>query len=197
MMKKWTVLLLVALLSVSAAAHAAVPSKTTEDMAIVAAFASVSGVPLAADFAVVLTEPTEPATEQLANVAAFVAEGGSPASYFAGKEEDIAALVPEDFDPNTLELNEFSPLTAVNYDESYGDVVVSFKFATEYLDEQVVVAMLGIPAGTNPDGTAIVEWYALKAEVVDGLVAVTFTQEVLVLLDGAEGMIAILSEPAA
>ncbi|NLD60485.1 MAG: hypothetical protein GX647_12640 [Clostridiales bacterium] len=196
-MKKWTVLLLVVLLVVSAAAHAAVPSKTTQDLATVVSFASASGAQLAADFAVALAEPTAAATEQLANVAAVVAGGASPVSYFAGKEEDVAALVPEGFDPNTLEFNEFSPLTAVNYDESYADVVVSFKFATEYADGQVVVAMVGIPTGTNPDGTAIVEWYALKAEVVGGLVAVSFTQEVLALLDGAEGMIAILSESAA
>ena len=48
-MKRWAVLLMVTLLAVSAAAQAAVPSKTTEDMATVVAVASASGAPLAAE----------------------------------------------------------------------------------------------------------------------------------------------------
>jgi hypothetical protein len=198
-MKRLMVLLMAVLLVLTSAAHAAVPSKTTQDMATVVSMVSASGVALGAEFVVALTEPTEAATQQLADIAAVVSAGGSPVSYFAGMAEgmleNIALLLPPDFDPDTLELNEFSPLTGINYDEAYGDVVVSFEFATAYADGQVLVAMVGIPIGENEDGTAIVEWYALQAEVVDGIVQVTFPQDVLVLLDGADAMIAILSEP--
>jgi len=196
-MKKYMVLMMVVFIAISAVAHAAVPSKTTQDMTKVTSVVSASGVPLGDDFAVELVQEAPAATQELAKVAAVVSEGASPATYFADKEADIALLVPEDFDINVLELNEFSPLTAINYDASYGDVVVSFEFVTEYIDGQVVVAMLGIVVGENDDGTALVEWYALRAEVVDGLVQVHFTQDILALLNGAEAMIAILSEPIA
>jgi len=198
-MKRLMVLLMAVLFMLSGIAHAVVPSKTTQDMATVVSVVSASGVALGAEFAVVLTEPTEVATQQLANIAAVINEGRSPISYFADMSEnmmgDIALLLPPEFDPDTLELNEFSPLTCINYDEAYGDVVVSFTFATEYVDGQVLVAMVGIPIGENEDGTAIVEWYALQAEVVDGVVQVTFPQDVFVLLEGADAMIAILSAP--
>ena len=196
-MKKYMVLMMVVFIAISAVAYAAVPSKTTQDMTKVTSVVSASGVPLGDDFAVELVQEAPAATQELAKVAAVVSEGASPATYFADKEADIALLVPEDFDINVLELNEFSPLTAINYDASYGDVVVSFEFVTEYIDGQVVVAMLGIVAGENDDGTALVEWHALRAEVVDGLVQVHFTQDILALLNGAEAMIAILSEPIA
>ena len=196
-MKKYMVLMMVVFIAISAVAHAAVPSKTTQDMTKVTSVVSASGVPLGDDFAVELVQEAPAATQELAKVAAVVSEGASPATYFADKEADIALLVPEDFDINVLELNEFSPLTAINYDASYGDVVVSFEFVTEYIDGQVVVAMLGIVVGENDDGTALVEWYALRADVVDCLLQVHFTQDILALLNGAEAMIAILSEPIA
>jgi hypothetical protein len=197
MKKKLKVLVLAVLLMISTMGYAAVPSKTTGDMATVAAITSVSGAPLAADFAVELIAEAPAASQELVKVAEVVSAGGTPVSYFADKQEGIALLVPEGFDANTLEMNEFSPLTAINYDENYGDVVVSFEFVTEYTDGQTVVAMVGVVTGVNADGTAIVEWYALKAEVNNGLVQVHFTQEVLAKLNGTEAMIAILSEPTA
>jgi len=137
-MKKYMVLMMVVFIAISAVAHAAVPSKTTQDMTKVTSVVSASGVPLGDDFAVELVQEAPAATQELAKVAAVVSEGASPATYFADKEADIALLVPEDFDINVLELNEFSPLTAINYDASYGDVVVSFEFVTEYIDGQKV-----------------------------------------------------------
>ena len=79
---------------------------------------------------------------------------------------ELAALVPEDFDVNTLSVHEFTPLAASNYSADYGDVTATLTFATQYSPMQTLVAMVGVVTGEDEDGNPIVEWTALKAEAV-------------------------------
>lgn len=172
---------------------ATVPSKTTQDMASVASLVSAeTGIALPASFQVALQAPSIAAEQVLADLFAFT-QTAPPASYFPEEVRiELAKLLPEWVDVNTLALNEFVTLGVIDYDEAYGDVIISFEFATEYADGQPIVALVGVKQDDSED----IVWTALQAEVVDGLVKIHFTKEVLLLLKTGEAMLAILNGAA-
>jgi len=123
--------------------------------------------------------------------------------YSAGGVEDgpvkkqISLLLPAGFDLDTLELHEFVTAQPFFYEKGIGDVAATFEFATEYIKDQIIVAVIGVF-----DEWGNVEWIPLKAEVVedperDGvyLVQIYFTQESLVKIGDNPFALAILSEP--
>lgn len=199
-MKKLLVLVL-ALMMVLTTAAFAVPSKTTGDLTVVEVIKSETGVEVPANLVVAIPAPTKTATDELDKVVKFVAEGKKPVEYFAKEnpvvEESIKALLPADVDVTTLEMNEFAPLNVENYDETIGNLTVGFKFATEYKDGAVIVAMVGVVTGVDADGNSIIEWVALPATVENGVVNVSFTAETLALVRDGDAMISILSAPEA
>ncbi len=188
------VLLAVAMLCMSSVAFAAVPSKTTEDMAATVSVASTTGVAVAAEFVVTTVEETEDATAELKAIADFTASKNvAPIQYFAEEvKAEAAALLPEGFDMDKLVMNEFAPLTVEKYDAAYGDVEVTMSFATKYTADQALVAMVGVQNGET------VDWTAQSAEATaEGFVKVTFSQDVLSQVETGSAMIAILSEEVA
>ena len=182
-----------------------VPSKTTQDMASVVGLETATGAALGEDFIIEIIEEQAYAKTELGTIAAFTQVNKvTPAGYFTQSEtiqEQIAELLPEGFDASTLMMYEFAPLTAINYDEEYGDVVATMVFATKYRPEQTLVAMVGIVKGEDEEGNQIVEWTALKAEAVDneedpemGYVRIYFPQELVPEIENDNAMIAILSD---
>lgn len=212
-MKKLVCAMLVCvMLCMSAVAFAAVPSKTTQDMASVVEVETSTDVAADPGFIIEIIEEQEYATTELETIAAFIqgteeSEASEPVpviEYFTQSEtvaEQVTELLPEDFDASTLVMYEFAPLTAVNYEEEYGDVTATMVFATKYRPEQTLVAMVGIVKGADENGDPIVEWTALKAEAVEneadpekGCVRVYFPQELLPEIENGNAMIAILSD---
>lgn len=176
-----------------------VKSKTTGDLSSVAGMKSESGVELPPEFVVEVKTQTEEASAMLTEIFTFVTEQKMPVVSFFNEEvvSEIRAALPEGVDLDSLSMDEFAPLGAISYNGEYGDVAVTFQFATEYVDGQNIVALVGISSGLDEAGNQTVEWHALKAEVVDGLVVVHFTTEVLLKMEQSEAMIAILSEDIA
>ncbi len=198
MRKGLYLLLVIALVVTSVPAFAqSAPSKTTQDMAIVTKIEASSGVVLPDDFVIQpAKEGLASANTELTKIADFVTQNQpTPIQYFdATIQEEAAKLLPEGTDLEKFEMNEFIPVVVENYSAEYGDITVSFSFATKYSEGQLLLAMLGVVTGTNSDGTPIVEWIPLAAQGVDGLVQITFTQEALSAMQGNECMLAILSE---
>lgn len=215
-MKKLVCALLVCVMfCMSAVAFAAVPSKTTQDMASVVKVETATDVAVGEGFVIKITEEQEYATTELKTIAAFIQETGETGEtgeteavpvikYFTqteAVEKQVAELLPEDFDEETLVMYEFAPLTAVNYDTEYGDVTGTMVFATKYRPEQTLLAMVGIVTGVDEEGNQIVEWTALKAEAIEneedpenGYVRIHFPKELLPKIESGEAMVAILSD---
>ena len=182
-----------------------VPSKTTQDMASVTGVESASGAQVGEDFVIEIIEEQTYSKSTLGVIATYTENNqATAAGYFTQSEtvtEQIAELLPEGFDASTLVMYEFAPLTAINYDPAYGDVVATMVFATKYSPEQTLVALVGIVKGADENGDPIVEWTALKAEAVEneadpekGCVRVYFPQELLPEIENGNAMIAILSD---
>jgi hypothetical protein len=200
-MKKVFVGLLTVLIAMSSitAFAASVPSRTTQDLASVVSYASDSGVELDADFIIRLLAETDLADSALAQLADFVANQNlAPIRFFdEAIRRDVATLLPEGTDLDKFVILEFSPLIVENYREPYGDVTATFQFATPYEDGTSMVALIGLVTGTDEQGNPVVQWTPIHAEAADGFVKAHFPGALLLQLDRADAMIAILSETQA
>ncbi len=89
-----------------------------------------------------------------------------------------------------LTVAEFLPLTVANYEETAGNVIVSFQLATPYAAGETVIVLVGIVA---EDGA--VEWTAFEAvgTGVNGAIEVEFTPEVLLAIQNGTALMAVVS----
>lgn len=200
-MKKWMSILVAALLVFSMTAYAAVPSKTTTNAATVVSAESATGVEVAPEFSVAVTEDAEAVTAEITKIFNFVTEGNAPVAYFPTEViEKIAEKIADVAIPvATLEINEFVTIDETAYTESYGDMKVSFSFTTVYKPSQKLVALVGIFTGeVDANGEAVVEWIAVDAAAnEDGTVAVSFPAEVMLKIQSADSVsLAIVSTAA-
>lgn len=180
------------MLTMTSLAFATVPSKTTIDMVRFVRAASATGETLPLSVIVFPVEQVPEASAELASIAGFTKQGAPVVQYFDQSVQDaLAPLLPEGFDATSLSLNEFVPIQVNGYDSAYGDVAFFFEFPTGYAEGQPLVALLGI------QGDAGVTWFALKAEVVEGLVKIYFTQDVLEKMQTSIVFLTILSGEAA
>lgn len=189
-----SLLIAVLLMSVCAFAETAAPSVTISQVIV-----PVGDVEIAENFVVALTPVAEETQEKKVfdEIAAFVAE--EPIATYFGEEvmTTAAAYLPEEFDANTLVMDEFFVLTEENYDVAYGDVAATFEFVTPYEDGAVLLAMVGIlPAEADAEATeaeeAAITWIPLQAVVSEGKVQVSFTQEILEMLKDNKCVCALL-----
>lgn len=202
-MKKWMSILVAALLILSmSTAFAAVPSKTTSNAATVTTVVSSTGVEIAEDFKVaIVVEESAPVVQELTKIATFVATNEvSVVEYFPEEvKEQIVAKLPETIVTEDVEINEFVTIDQTAYTETYGDIKASFSFTTVYAPEQTLVALVGIFTGeVDENGEPIIEWIVLDAIAnEDGTVEITFTQDAMLKMQGAEATsLAIVNTPA-
>lgn len=103
-------------------------------------------------------------------------------------EETVAAVVeklPETVQASNLVMDEIFVMNVENYETAYGDVETRFQFVTDYEEDTVLVAMIGV---IGEDGNII--WIPMDALVVEGMVNIVFTQEILELVQsGNENVI--------
>lgn len=178
-MKKMIALFLAAMMvmGVAFAVAEGVPSKTVDDVIDVLGYESTGETPKA-DFAIILDPKAPMAEAELNKILAFVQGGKAPKDYFG------EGLLPADVD--VLELMELVGITAENYDPAYGDVTAQIRFGTAYKAAQSVYPLVKLDAWQNAEGTA----------QDDGTVKITFTQDQLAALNGAQGLLTVLSTPA-
>jgi hypothetical protein len=184
-------LLALVMVSVSAMAFAtAVPSKTTQDMVKPVGVTVQAGASTAIQVSTPADEAaTALATKVLGEISSYVQQQANPViNYFdQGVQEQVAALLPAGTNLSTINMNEFTTIKIDGYSEENGDLTASFEFATKYEDGQAIVAMVGVEV----DGT--MTWTALKAEVVDGIVKITFPEAVVKLMQTGNAVLSILS----
>lgn len=194
-MKKWMSILVAALLVFSMTAYAAVPSKTTTNATTVVTVESATGIEVAPEFSIAVTEDAEAVTAEITKIFTFVTEGNAAIAYFPVEvAEKIAEKINDVTIPlATLEINEFVTIDETAYTESYGDMKVAFSFTTVYETSQKLAALVGI---YTEDGT--VEWVVVDAAAnEDGTVAVTFPADVMQKIQGAASVsLAIVSTAA-
>lgn len=200
-MKKWIGMVAAAAMVLTlGTASAAVPSKTTTDIANKAEVVDATGSQVSASFVVEQTGDKAPVVEEIVRISEAVnVQGKAPVEYFPAEVQTaVAAKLPEVADIKTLEMNEFISITATGYDTLFGDVTVAFDVVSTYKPGQKVVALVGVYSGArDANGEYIVEWIPMNAEVTsDGRIQIAFTADVLAKIQNAAATsLAVLSEP--
>lgn len=211
-MKRVTCVLLALLCLFVSALAESVPSKNTADMVTVAVDQTLNpNIPQDSGFEVVLVQ-NEDATkteEFAAHVAACQQElqkivdlvnqndsavGSSAVETYFGEIKDSegnAVVLSDVLGSTTLNVNEFIPVVISNYDQTYGNVTMSFQFQTPYAQDEHVVIMIGI---VDPETGEIV-WTAFEGIGMgeDGAVQVEFTPEILLAIQNKVSLLAVVS----
>lgn len=225
-MKKFVSILvaMIMILSATAMADVAVPSKTTTDNTVVGKVESSTGVVIEESFAITVTPDAAPVAQEITKLfKAVTEEKKAPVAFFPEetKKQIVETLVAklanidietvktsenldtmaagiENFpDLEKMEINEFISITPVEYKEEYGDIETNFAFVTEYEVDQQVIVLFGLYTGeVDEQGEFIVEWVVLDATVEeDGTLTVVIPQaEMLKMQDAAHVAMVVLSE---
>ena len=210
-MKKIVCLTLALLLCLSAVALAeeVVPSKNTSDMVVVEVDPALNtNVPADSGFVVipVLEEDEAQAAEYADNIALCREEivklmesaaGGTDASgveaYFGEvrDSEGNVVVLSEALSAPALNVYEFMPLVAVNYDETYGNVTLTFQFKTPYAQDEPVLVLIGLRNAENGE----MEWTVFEGIGAGegGAVQVEFTPEILKAIQEDNALLAVVS----
>lgn len=185
--KMASLLLTMVLLCTTMTAFAATPSKTTKDLNKVVKNVVANGTDQDA-LIWVKDIPSTFVTQQIADVAAFVAKKNKIKDYYPVETQtEISGVLPPNTDLSTLILSEFVDLGIGDYQESIGDVTSTITFATVFKPTQTVVAVIGYP-----DETGNTVWQVLQTTVVDGMLQIVFPTE-LMLKVGHDAVLSILS----
>ena len=173
------------------------PSKTADDTVIVQESVGESGTKIPESFKVRHVEETETIRKEISEMRTQrAAEKPFISFYPLTAQREAQLLLPDGFDTDSLVTYEILSVDCVNYKHTYGDVLVRFSFATPFKDGQSIVAMLGLERENqaDTDGHAL-DWVALRVEVKDGFVDITFPQVGLEVMEEHPALLAVLSEP--
>lgn len=182
------------------------PSKTAQDMIRVGELTDTSGNPLPEGFEILVSEETPVIEDEVDNIRAFIqpsedsGEERKPIiQYFpSASQKFVSVLMGQDVDLNTLVSYEYVPLITANYQETSGDALAPFTFATQYQPGQKVAAILGLPLDGEPSaGTEThMAWYVQHATVNEkGEMEIVFTQVALAAMEHDTALMLIVSEP--
>ncbi len=119
-----------------------------------------------------------------------VTESKNVIDYFC---EDVRAEIQEllpDVSPDTLVMNDFIGVIVHNYTYAHGEILVDAAFPTVYADGEKVIAL----AGVFKDDDSVI-WTPLKAQVANGAVRITLTQNIATRFENATGVLMILRAP--
>ena len=208
-MKKTIAFLLaiVMMLTVCAFAESAKPSITISQI-----IAPSNNAAIAEDFVIKLVAVQEESQEKVVfdEIVEFVTVQNEPVANYFGEEVMTAAAeyLPEELDIATLVVDEFFQLTEENYEESYGEVTATFQFVTPYEDGTTLIAMVGVlpkdataedladaaNAAASEESTeeSAMIWIPIPAVASEGLVQITFTEEVFAMLKENQCVCALL-----
>ena len=117
-------------------------------------------------------------------------------------QDEIQQLLNQDSKGTKKEdlvIYEYLPLITKDYKDTYGDVKVSFKFATPYEQGQSVVTVLGLPKlSAGESDSTLMNWFVQRAQVnADGEVEIVFDHQALFGMGIETGLLLVLSEPLA
>ncbi len=181
---------------ISVAEGAAVPSKMTEDLAHVLEVLGTDGSKLPEGFLLSPVKETQETLSVFESIYDHAVRQELPLiTYFdPAVQSETALLLPEAFNLDQLVMYEFTPITAFNYEEGFGDIIADFQFATPYADGQAAVALVGIVEKTEGTDMPVIKWTALPAKVENGLVKITFPKTMVSIIEERGALLLILSE---
>lgn len=182
-MKKFLALMTLVCMVLTATVAFAFPSKTAEDLTVVGATETATGVELADDFALAVAEPTEEIAAEVAAIYTYVAENPI-ATYLP--EETQAAIAELGVDASALVGYEAVAVACDNYKAEYGDVNAEMTFATVFPEGSEVVVLV-----------KTTEWSVQKAVVENGAVKVAFTDEQLAYMNETPALVLVLANEIA
>ena len=190
-------LVMTILTGMAAFAEGAVRSVTASDIVIP------SGATVTEEIKIYLPPVESESVEAkvMEEIVAF-AEAAPVIEYFP--EETITAIVeklPETVAAENLTIDEFFPLREIGYEESIGEIEATFEFAVSYKDDDVVIALIGVPSeaienmleDSFVDENGIV-WMPMDTRIEQGKVKVTLTEEAMTGVKTGKAMIAILRD---
>lgn len=206
-MKKIVCLLIALVLCLSCVALAeSVPSKTTGDLTKVEVVAE--NMPVDAGFSIrpIAADDVEhqKEVEFCQKEIATLAESASVVEYFgevknaAGEVVDITAMLESE----TLNVHEFAPFVASNYEESYGKVTAKMVFATPYAKDEKVVVLIGLVT-VDENGNQHVEWIAYDGMGIElegiaveeqGCIQVELDPEIVKAIQDGSAILAVVSK---
>ena len=124
-----------------------------------------------------------------------LAASDSIEAYF-GANVDLKALVAA----NQMNVFEFKPIIAGNYDVAYGKVTAKMLFSTPYEAGEKVAVMIGL-VNENADGTITVDWNAFEgvgiaADQIEaaGSIQVELDAETVLAIQNGIALLAVVSD---
>lgn len=120
-------------------------------------------------------------------------EGSAIEAYFGEvkDEQGNVVVLSDQLATATLAVNEFMPIVVLNYDESYGDVTITFQFKTPYAAGEKVIILIGL---LNPE-TGEIEWMVFEGMGTgdQGAVQMTLSSEVMKAVQENTSLLAVVS----
>ena len=165
--------LVLCLFTVSAFAEA-VPSKTTSDVVAVQSTGSVT---------VAVAQPTAATTAILEEVAALANSNVSVVEYFG--IQDVVAELGDETVAADLKVDELFPIVVSG--APAGDTVVTVSTAAVYTEADKPIVLVS----TVVDGKIV--WKPVQYTIVNGQLVLTFTEELLLAMEGGAANLTILS----
>lgn len=173
------------------------PSKTADDTVTIQPPVGENGTQLPEEFEVRRVEETEAIRNEIEEMRLQRNEKKPFISFYPlTAQHEAQLLLPDGFDMDTLIAYEILNVDCVNYRHTYGDVLVRFSFATAFQADQDIAVMLGLERDeqTDSDGHEL-DWVALRAEVKEDHVDITFPQVGLEIMEKHPALLVVLSEP--
>ena len=198
-MKKFACMLLALLLCLTSVAALAeyTPSKKAADLTKVEVTAE--NLPADSGFFIRIVNEDETEYQKQLNICeaevAKLAASDSIEAYF-GANVDLKALVAA----NQMNVFEFKPIIAGNYDVAYGKVTAKMLFSTPYEVGEKVAVMIGL-VNENADGTITVDWNAFEgvgiaADQIEaaGSIQVELDAETVLAIQNGIALLAVVSD---
>ena len=197
-MKKFVCLILALIMTIATMALAeSTPSKTTGDLTQIEV--SVENIPADSGFfmkPVVEADPVyQEKVEICQNEIVKLAESEKVEEYFSVvvDTQGNAVSLNEVLGTETLNVYEFCPVVAEQFEENYGAVKATLRFATPYEKGEKVVVLIGLVDTEAVEDTPIV-WTAFDGDVVEqGCVEAEFDAATVLAIQEGNALMAIAS----
>lgn len=176
-----------------------VPSKQAGDNTRIVKITDEYGNPPVKPFELVIVPETELIKQELAllNEHVNTKQKAALAWLPEDKQDEISYLLGDKSED--MLIADYVPLITRGYDQTNGDAIATFAFATPYQAGQTVVTVLGLPReDTAADGETLMDWVVQRATVQeDGTLDIVFNQLSLVGMGTETGLMLVYGEPVA
>lgn len=173
----------------------AVPSKDAGDIVQVRRWYSESGEAIDDTFRIFFVDKTNLMLVETQRIGEFIMEENPAIDWFPEEIQNQAQLlVGDEADVHDMLIYDIMAVMAEDYRDTYGDVATENVFASAYLPEYRMFAILGFPI-EDAEERPYFEWYCLRAESIDEIVELVYKQLVIPQMEIEPAMMIIFSEP--